>query len=228
MNECRIYPKGDAVDAEILERLRAIPASVISDSQHRYGGATGLRPVAGLAHGQRIAGPALTVKTRPGDNLVVHRALREIEPGQILVVDAGGAIDRSILGEIMVFQAKAQGIAGIIIDGAIRDQEGLDDMGMPTFAVGVTHVGPYKSGPGTIHGPVQVGGTVVEDGDAVVADADGIVFVSKSNAAEVVEIAEQREANEQDMIEKAKRGEMDSSWVDDALIVTFVDEKGRA
>ena len=201
---------------------------MISDSQHRFGGATGLRPVAGLARGQRVVGPALTVKTRPGDNLVVHRALREIEPGQVLVVDAGGAIDRSILGEIMVFQAKATGIVGIIIDGAIRDQEGLDDMGMPTFAVGVTHIGPYKSGPGTIHGTIQVGGTVVNDGDAVIADADGIVFVPKENAAEVVATAEQREANEQDMIAKAKRGEMDSSWVDDALVVTYVDEEDRA
>lgn len=227
MNECRIFPKGEAVDAAILERFRAIPVSVISDSQHRYGGATGLRPVAGLAHGQRVVGSALTVKTRPGDNLVVHRALREIEPGRILVVDAGGAIDRSILGEIMVYQAKASGAVGIIIDGAIRDQEGLDEMGMPTFAVGVNHIGPYKSGPGTIHGPVQIGGTVVNDGDAVIADADGIVFVAHESTAQVVAVAEEREANEQGMIEKAKRGELDSSWVDDALNVTYVEEGVR-
>lgn len=228
MNECRIYPAAQPVDRALLDRLAAVPVSVISDSQHRFGGATGLRPVAGLARGQRVVGTALTVKTRPGDNLVVHRALSEIGPGQVLVVDAGGAIDRAILGEIMVLQARATGAVAIIIDGAIRDQEGIDDMGMPTFATGVSHIGPYKSGPGTIHGAAQIGGTVVHDGDAVVADADGIVFVPASTVAAVIDTAEQRERNEQEMIATATRGEMDFSWLDDALNITYLDTEDRA
>lgn len=228
MNECWIYPERETVDAAILERFRPLATSLISDSQLRFGSAIGLDPVAGLAKGQRVVGSALTVKTNPGDNLVVHRALKEIRPGQVLVVDAGGFGDRAILGEIMVFHAQAKGAVGIVIDGAIRDKEGLDDMGMPTFATAVTHIGPYKSGPGTIHGPVQIGGTVVNDGDVVIGDADGIVFVPASTAASVVEIAEGRGRNEDEMIEKAKRGEMDFGWLDEALKETHVDAEGRA
>lgn len=228
MNECRIHRAAQHIDKTVIKRFEAMETSLVSDAQHRVGGATGLMPVAGLAHGQRIAGTALTVKTRPGDNLVVHRALQHIEPGHVLVIDAGGAIDRAIVGEIMVRQAKAVGAVGLVIDGAIRDKDGLDELGLPVFAVGVNHIGPYKSGPGAIHGPVQIGGSVVHDGDVVVADSDGIVFVPAQHAAEVIEITEQRGRNEVEMMAQADRGELDSSWLDQALNIEYVDREAGA
>ncbi|MFP5370214.1 MAG: dimethylmenaquinone methyltransferase, partial [Actinomycetes bacterium] len=164
MSTCRLHPPGPRPDPGVLEQCRGLPTSILSDSQERVGGVRGVHWVPG-GRWPRIAGSALTVRTRPGDNLVVHRALDLAGPGDVLVVDAGGYLERAILGEIMGRYAVTRGLAALVVDGAVRDAEGLAAGPIPVFALGINHLGPYKDGPGEIHGPVSVGGTVVRSGD---------------------------------------------------------------
>jgi regulator of RNase E activity RraA len=223
MNECRILPDRASPTKELLDRLLALPTTIISDSQARAGGGVGLHAVAPLPPGVTVGGPALTVRTRPGDNLVVHQAMRLLQPGQVLVVDAGGATDRAIVGEIMLRYLKSQGAAAVVIDGAVRDRDGIAEQGLPVFAQGVCHHGPYKSGPGEIRGEVQVGGAVVRQGDLVLGDADGVVVVAAERAADVADVAEARAASEETLLAQASAGELDFTWVDETLDITWVD-----
>ena len=140
-------------------------------------------------------------------------------PGRVLVVDAGGGTDRAILGEIMVAQLKAVGAAGVVVDGAVRDRTGLQNLGLPVYAAGVTHCGPYRSGPGEIHGPVSIGGTVICDGDVIVGDDDGIVVVRAAEAEGVCLQAEARMKFEEEAIARAHRGETDYDWLDSSIAI---------
>jgi regulator of RNase E activity RraA len=216
MSTCRLHPRGPSPDPALLNRCRALPTSTLSDSMERTGGVCGVHPVPG-GRWPRVAGPALTVRTRPGDNLVVHRALDLAEPGDVLVVDVGGALDRAVLGEIMARWAAARGLAALVVDGAVRDVEGLAAGPLPVCARGINHLGPYKVGPGEIGGPVHAGGTVVRSGDVVVADADGVVVVPRERLAEVVAAAEQLLLAEEAVFADIAAGTLDRSWVLAAL-----------
>ena len=222
MNHCRIHPPGPAVDSGLVARLSALPTSIISDAQERVGGGPGILPVAPLPAGRSFGGRALTVRTRAGDNLVVHQALRMLEPGEVLVIDAGGATDRAILGEIMVRYARARGAAGIVVDGAVRNRDGIAVEELPVLARGITHLGPYKCGPGEIRGTVQLGGTTVRTGDVIVFDADGFVAVESDRAAVIADRAEERLRLEEGMLVSASAGATDYAWLDAALVLEGV------
>lgn len=212
MSTCHLHPRGPRPDEQLLARARALPTSILSDSQERVGGVTGVHWTRGGSW-PRISGPALTVQTRAGDNLVVHRALDLAEPGDVLVVDGGGYDGRAVLGEIMVRYAAARGLAAIVVDGAVRDVEGLAQSPVAVFARSINHLGPYKDGPGEVHGPVHVGGTVVRSGDLVVGDADGVVVLSAARAEEVVTTGEGRLRDEDVMMAAIADGSLDRSWV---------------
>ena len=123
----------------------------------------------------RLVGTAFTVRTRPGDNLAIHKALELVGPGDVIVVDGGGDESRALVGEIMKNIAEHRGAAGYVIDGAIRDVAAFAASDFPCFARAVIHRGPYKSGPGEINVPVSIGGSVVSPGDIVVGDEDGVL-----------------------------------------------------
>lgn len=224
MSTCRLHPRGPSTDPALLDRCRALPTSTLSDSMERTGGVRGVHPVPG-GRWPRVAGPALTVRTRPGDNLVVHRALDLAEPGDVLVVDAGGALDRAVLGELMARWAAVRGLAALVVDGAVRDVEGLAAGPLPVFARGVTHLGPYKDGPGEIGGPVQVGGTVVCAGDVVVGDADGVAVVPRDRLAAVVAAGEQQVRAEEAVLADIAAGTWDRPWLSAALTEVPVGEE---
>lgn len=212
MSTCRTHPRGPRPDEQLLARARALPTSILSDSQERAGGVTGVHWTRGGSW-PRISGPALTVQTRAGDNLVVHRALDLAEPGDVLVVDGGGYDGRAVLGEIMVRYAASRGVAAIVVDGAVRDVEGLAQSPVAIFARSVNHLGPYKDGPGEVHGQVTVGGTVVRSGDVVVGDADGVVVLSAARAEEVVASGAARLRDEDVMMAAIADGSLDRTWV---------------
>lgn len=212
MSTCRTHPRGPRPDERLLARARALPTSILSDSQERAGGVTGVQWTRGGSW-PRISGPALTVQTRAGDNLVVHRALDLAEPGDVLVVDGGGYDGRAVLGEIMVRYAATRGVAAIVVDGAVRDVEGLAQSPVAVFARSVNHLGPYKDGPGEVHGQVQVGGTVVRSGDVVVGDADGVVVLPAARAEQVVATGEGRLRDEDVMMAAIADGSLDRTWV---------------
>lgn len=216
MSVCRLHPSPPPPDRQLLEQCRALPTSILSDSMERAGGVTGVTWVPG-GRWPRVAGPALTVRTRPGDNLVVHRALDLAQPGDVVVVDAGGYEGRAILGEIMARFAAAQGVAALVVDGAVRDVEALVAGRVPVFARSVNHLGPYKDGPGELRGAVHVGGTVVRAGDLVVGDADGVVVVPLERAAEVVAAGRSRLREEDAVLASIDDGTVDRSWVLRAL-----------
>ena len=216
MSVCRVHPRGPSPDPMLLERCRALPTSILSDSMERVGGVAGVRWTPG-GRWPRVVGPALTVQTRAGDNLVVHRALDLAQRGDVLVVDGGGYDGRALLGEIMARYAAAQGLAAIVVDGAVRDVEGLAAGPVAVFARSVSHLGPYKDGPGRVHGPVQVGGTVVRSGDVVAGDADGVVVLPAQRAAEVVSSGEARLRDEEAVFAAIADGTLDRSWVLRAL-----------
>jgi RraA family protein len=202
---------GDAgsTDAQTLEAFRGAATSIISDCLGRVPGLVGLRPFHGRG---TLLGTALTVRTHPGDNLVVHQALERIRPGDVLVVDGGGDISRALVGEIMKSVAQSRGCAGFVIDGAIRDVRAFGDSSFPCYARGAVPRGPFKHGPGEIGIPVVAGGCIVNPGDVVVGDDDGVVTFSPSLAVALLERVRAEEAREADVLERIRAGRYDGGY----------------
>jgi regulator of RNase E activity RraA len=213
MGECRIFRPGPDLDPSLAARFAAVAASVVSDSQERSGSLRGLVPITTPC---RFVGAATTVRTREGDNLAVHHALDISAPGRVIVVDAGGYEDRAILGEIMASYARHRGLVALVVDGAVRDREGLQGV-IPTFARSVTHLGPFKDGPGEVHGAISVGGQVVNDGDVILGDEDGVVVVAYRDAPRIIEAAEARASDEARKLQEIAEGRPDRRWVKEAV-----------
>lgn len=209
----RIFPSPARADPALLERLARLPVSNVSDNMLRGHGCR-LRP---FHRSGRMVGTAFTVRTRPGDNLMVHKAIDMAAPGDVIVVDAGGALDNAIIGELMAGWAAKRGLAGIVIDGAIRDSAALAEGDFPVYAAGVAHRGPWKDGPGEINVPVSIGGMVVMPGDLIAGDHDGLVAIAPADAAQVIGAAEAQHRKEQASLAAIAAGTWDRRWVDEAL-----------
>lgn len=158
--------------------------------------------------GTRVAGPARTVRNGQGDNLMVHAALSVVQPGEILVLTMPQPAPVALVGELIAIQATYRKVAGILVDGAVRDVEQLAALGLPIWARWVKATGATKEVVGAINEPVSVGGVVINAGDVVVLDADGGVVVPTSRVAEVLDAARQRERHEDEMREKFKEGSL--------------------
>ncbi|WP_418025932.1 RraA family protein (plasmid) [Paracoccus sp. TD-10] len=193
----RHNPNALQADPALVDAFRALPVANISDNLHRLSGAAGLRP---FHDGTPMAGTALTVRTRAGDNKAIHLALDLLRPGDVIVVDGGGDISRALIGEIMTSVAKMRGAAGFVLDGAVRDVASLAKSDFPCFARAGIHLGPYKNGPGEINVPVTIGGMVVNPGDIVVGDADGVVAFPQSIAAALLEATRAQSAREEEIL----------------------------
>ena len=193
----------------LIEAFRHAPTSVISDNLARLPGAVGLRP---FHRSGRLSGVAFTVRTRPGDNLAIHRALELVGPGDVIVVDGGGDETRALVGEIMKNIAEYRGAAGYVIDGAIRDVASFAASDFPCFARAAIHRGPYKSGPGEINVPVSIGGSVISPGDIVVGDEDGVVSFPGSMAPALLEAVRAQIAREQETITAIREGRYKGSY----------------
>ena len=202
-------------DPRLVVELARMVTPHLSDSMERlYAGGHQLRPM----HKEgKLAGPAFTVRTAAGDNLLVHKALDSAQRGDVIVVDAGGWLDNAIIGELMAARARQRGIAGIVIWGAIRDSAELGAGSYPVYAAGVTHRGPYKNGPGEINVPVVIGGMPVNPGDIIVGDADGLVAVPQDQAERVLASAKSILEKETASMKQILAGSVDRSWVDKAL-----------
>lgn len=216
---CVLHPAVAPPDPHLLARFSGVPASCVSDAQGRIGAAVGLMPMSGVDDETHIVGPALTVRTEPGDNLVVHRAADLIQPGDVLVVDAGGTTDRAIAGGLLLRYAARKGAAAVIVDGTIRDLAELRDIDLPVYARAVCPHGPHKTGSGEIRGRITVGGAVVHQGDVIVADRDGIVVVAAALAADVAREAHAVVAREDASVAAIDRGEWARPWVDSLLTI---------
>ncbi|MDQ0218694.1 RraA family protein [Peribacillus cavernae] len=208
----RIFPVEKRVDKRIVEQFRNVVTPHISDNMSRLQGAScELRPY----HKEgKLSGTAITVKTRPGDNLMVHKAIDMAQPGEVIVVDAGGDTTNAIVGEIMQRIAKKNGIAGFIINGAIRDTLAFKNDTFPIYAKGVTHRGPYKDGPGEINVPISLNGMIINPGDLIVGDEDGLVVIPVEDAEEILAKVQKQAQKEEEIFQSIEAGTVDRSWVD--------------
>lgn len=203
------------VSAQLVQAFTGLPVANISDAMSRMTAAGArLRPMHKSGY---LAGPALTVKTRPGDNLMIHKALMLAKPGDVIVVDAGGDLTNALFGEIMVAIAIGQGVAGVVLDGAVRDVDEIGHGTFPLYAAGVTHRGPYKDGPGEINVPIAIDGMVIHPGDLIVGDADGLLCVPFEQAEEILAATRKKGEAEKVMLADIAAGTYDSAWVDAAL-----------
>ena len=166
---------------ELVEQFRGMPVANIDDNMGRIAAVDStIVPI----NSSPLVGTAFTIRAPQGDNLMFHKAMDMAQPGDVIMIDAGGSVDRAIFGELMATYCRSRGIAGIVCDGAIRDCDGLSKMtDFAVYAKGVTPNGPYKNGPGEINFPVTVAGQVICPGDILVGDGDGLLVIKPENAA---------------------------------------------
>lgn len=182
----RINPRVEGPAPDIVAAFRDIPVAAIGDSMSRNIGTIGLRQY----HARLdtvVSGPAVTVRVRPGDNLMIHKALMMVQPGDVLVIDGGGDVTQALVGGLVRTTCVTKRLAGLVIDGAIRDLCEWAEDGMPIFAKGHTHRGPSKDGPGEVNVPISCAGLAVLPGDLIVGDADGVIAIPAAEAADVLE-----------------------------------------
>ena len=211
----RILERKKKVALDIAKEFLTLPVANVSDSMWRLtAGGSRLRP---MHKSGQMAGPALTVKSRPGDNLMLHKAIDMAEPGDIIVCDAGGDLTNSLMGELMLAHAIKRGVGGFVLDGAVRDVEAFLDVNLPVFAAGVSHRGPYKDGPGEINVSVAIDGMVIEAGDLVIGDWDGVLSIPLDDVDSILKKTNEKQAAEAVDMAKIEAGEWDRSWVDKTL-----------
>jgi regulator of RNase E activity RraA len=200
----------------VVQQAAAFASSILADVAGRRG-AMDAR-IAPLSHATRIAGPAFTVEVRPGDNLMIHAAMAMARPGDILVID--GKADRTcaLMGAIMMNTCKKLGFGGVILDASLRDTEELLELGFPVYAIGANPNGPTKGVAGRINWPISCGGVVVNPGDLIVADADGVVVVEREKAESLLGLAEKKVLDERGRIADILAGRnIQPRWLDGAL-----------
>ncbi|OZI67232.1 RraA family protein [Bordetella genomosp. 11] len=210
-----IHPRQRAVSADVAAKFVGMPVANLSDCMSRMtAGGPRLRP---MHDGTYMAGPALTVRSRPGDNLMVHKALDVAAPGDVIVVDAGGDLTNAIIGEIMATYAKSRKLGGIVINGSIRDAGALRRSDFPVYAAGITHRGPYKDGPGEINCTIALDGMTIEPGDLILGDEDGLLCIPYADVEAVYEAGKAKNAAEEKTFANIAAGTHDTSWVDARL-----------
>lgn len=213
----RVRVECERAEPDVVAALGRFETPDISDLMNRlYTMVADIRPMTGPSLG--ILGTAVTVKTYPGDNLMVHKALDVAKPGDVIVVDTGGARRTAVLGDLVSAKAKHRGVAGFVVDGLIRDLPGILELKtLPIFARGVTPVGPLHRGPGEINYPVCVGGIVVQPGDVIVGDLNGVVVVPRDAAADILRRLHEQEESLAAYTAAVARGEFSNAWVDTLL-----------
>ena len=201
---------------EVVKEASKYAASILADVAGRRGALDGR--IAALTPSTRLAGTAFTVEVRPGDNLMIHAAMQMAKPGDVLVIDGKGDTTCALMGTIMMTACQQLGIAGVVIDAAVRDSEEIVEMGYPVYSVGTNPNGPTKYVPGRINHPVSVGGVTVHAGDLVIGDADGVTILEREKAPFMLQPAAKKVADEQARIAALKQGkDLKPAWVVAAL-----------
>lgn len=211
----RVLPIEKKASKELIEKYRDVVTPHVSDNLNRlYSFSNLFRP---YHMGGRLIGTAVTVKTRPGDNLLIHKAIDMSGPGDVIVVEAGGDTTNALFGEIMLRLCQKRGISGVILDGAMRDISAFEKDNFPIYAKGVTHRGPYKDGPGEVNVNIALDGTIVKPGDIIIGDEDGIVCVPLEQAEDIIKLVKNQEKKEIEMLQSIEEGKADRSWVNQTL-----------
>jgi RraA family protein len=214
------------VAAGTVQEAARFAASILADVAGRRGTLDGR--IASLVPGARMAGPAFTVEVRPGDNLMIHAALSLAKPGDVLVVDGKGDRSCALMGGLMIATCRKIGLAGVVVDGAMRDIDELRTLGMPVFAVCTNPNGPTKLVPGRINWPVSCGGVAFEPGDLVVGDDDGVVAIEREKAPTLLAAAARKVEDERRRLHDIEAGRIGQAWLEPALRAAGVLRDGEA
>jgi len=192
------------ISPDHLALARTLAAASIYEANQKRGA---LDPaIRQMASGLNVCGPALTVRCQPGDNLTLHIAVAEARPGDVIVADVGDFVEAGHWGEILTVAARSRQIAGLVINGGVRDVAALHVHEFPVFARGICMKATTKILRGLINGPVVCGGVSIQPGDLVVGDADGVVAIRHDEIGEVLRIAQEREAAEAGLMEQLRNG----------------------
>ncbi len=200
--------------ADLVEAFHGKASSNVADAMGRF---HFMDPGIVSRTGLPLCGVAVTVNARPGDNLMIHKALEVARPGDVVVVSTNGNTTSAVFGEIMGHTAVGARLGGIIVDGAIRDVDGLIALGLPAFSRTVTPGGCDKDGPGEINVPISCGNTPVMPGDIVVGDEDGVAVIPQADAVEVLERVRALEEREHTRIEAIKSGALFKNEINESL-----------
>lgn len=214
------------VSPDLVKKGSQFAPSIFSDVNDRRGAMHGR--ISALRPSMKLAGPALTVEVRPGDNLMIHAAMSLAKPGDILVIDGKGDQAAALMGTIMITACQQLGIAGVVIDGAVRDSNELAEMNYPVFSVGTNPNGPTKNVPGRIGHPISIGGVTVRPGDFIVADCDGVVAIEKDKLESLLPLAQKKVDDEASRIAAIKTGKTAAAWLNPALVAAGVLKAGES
>jgi RraA family protein len=204
----RVFLRREFADPQVVKEFVGLPASNIGDSFERIGCMDPRIKLMSNPKGRvSWSGNALTIKSRGGDNLLIHYVLEKIaKEGDFLVVSNEGCPTRSVIGQNMACSMEIMKLAGIVIDGPIRDLDAIKEMNLPIYATGACPGGPFKDGPGEVNVPVACGNITVNPGDVVVGDHDGICVIPRSEAALILEKSKEKFEADQAGLARSKAG----------------------
>ena len=209
-----INPNVEPLDPKWLKEFSKIPAAAVSDCLGRNVGGLGLKAFHGNAP---MLGSALTVRVRPGDNLMILKAMQMARPGDVLVIDGSADLTRAVFGGIMRAMALKAGIVGVVINGALRDLDEWQTGELPAYAIGGVHRGPSTDGGGEINVPISCSGMLVMPGDLMIGDGDGVVAASRSELPELLIRCHDLLAREQATLKAIEEGTLDPDRFDAIL-----------
>ena len=215
----RVISKREKNKNTLINQFNNYSTANIADCMNRFFCVDSRIKLINQIDGMKMVGQALTVKTRSIDNLMIHKAIDMAVSGDIIVIDTFGDTQSAVIGEIMTRMAMLKKISGFLIDGCIRDYAEIKNLNLPIFAKGITPRGPYKDGPGEINVQVSCGGVVINPGDIIVGDYDGVVVIPTNEVEDVLLKVRQKKEVEIKRLESLKHGNFgDRSWIDRTLL----------
>ncbi|MBP8253605.1 MAG: RraA family protein [Citrobacter sp.] len=210
----RVFTQRTLPAPELVAAFRTIPAANIADCMGRLSAMNSQIRLLSAALTDNMVGVALTVKARAGDNLMVHKALNMLTPGDVLVVSNDGGNSQALMGEIMLTYAQLQQAAGVVLDGPVRDLYNIQQMTLPVYGTGSTPAGPYKDGPGEVNVPIACGGVQIYPGDIIVGDGDGVIVIPQHDTELLLAEAQKYQLHDSGKLAATQAGTVDRSWVD--------------
>ncbi|MBA0204862.1 RraA family protein [Pectobacterium aroidearum] len=197
---------------EWIEKLKRLGTATIYEAQGAIGSLdSSIKP---LARGMKFVGPAMTLQMRPGDNLMIHYALLHAKKGDVLVINCDGFTGAGIWGDVLTAQAQNIGLAGLVVNGAVRDSDAIIESNFPVFAKGLSIRGTEKKQPGKMNESILIGDCMIHPGDIIVGDSDGLVVIERTRLEDVIHLAEMREQKESIYKEKISQGSSTAELMD--------------